>query len=600
MELRLRYLILMVVLVVIVNILATVKIFQSNKLYSQLSLFHKYQHSQLWNTTSSKQKLEFPNKENITSNSSKKLSLKTDNSGNPLIYNYGKNNLSLKGENGSGVILKPKEEEKAKILSEEYNVNVYISDLIPLNRMVPDSRPVGCKNQTFDESYMPQAAAIVTVYNEWPSILLRTIYSIINRTPRNLLKEIIIVDDNSDLEFYKEYLDIYIKDHFDTDLVKLIRLKERGGLIKARMEAIKYVTAEVVCILDSHMEVNINWLQPLLVEIMKNRSTLAMGQLDYINRNTFKYEFNRDYKTRYGFNWDFKFFEQYFRPDQMLNKKVTDTLPGPVIVGAGFAMDVKFFRKIGLYDPKMAIWGGENLELSWRVWCCGGQVLHVFCSHFGHIARYQPYSFPRDRLHTEVYNYKRAADVWLGPYKKYVYNYFPLMRDMDVGDLSDRLRIKNELKCKNFDWYLDNIWPELFRFDVNVTASGELRNKATQRCLDNYKQLYPSRQKLLVIPCSNIILRQGFSITYEKWLRTSLNCISTDCVSKTYCYAVVADCFLGVSNKWEHKDGFVKHLNTGLCLDLEKNFVAILQPCNSKQATQQWSFIQIPIDRKRI
>lgn len=63
-----------------------------------------------------------------------------------------------------------------------------------------------------------------------------------------------------------------------------------------------------------------------------------------------------------------------------------------------------------------------------QVWCCGGQILHVFCSHFGHVARSQPYSFPDDRLHTEVHNYKRAADLWFGPYKKYVYNYFPLMR----------------------------------------------------------------------------------------------------------------------------------------------------------------------------
>lgn len=61
---------------------------------------------------------------------------------------------------------------------------------------------IRCKNQMFDESHMPQAATIITVHNEWPSILLRTIYSIINRTPRKLLKEIIIVDDNSDLGKY--------------------------------------------------------------------------------------------------------------------------------------------------------------------------------------------------------------------------------------------------------------------------------------------------------------------------------------------------------------------------------------------------------------
>ena len=37
------------------------------------------------------------------------------------------------------------------------------------------------------------------------------------------------------------------------------------------------------------------------------------------------------------------------------------------MVGAGFAIDAAYFKEIGTYDDKMKIWGGENLELSWRV-----------------------------------------------------------------------------------------------------------------------------------------------------------------------------------------------------------------------------------------
>lgn len=64
---------------------------------------------------------------------------------------------------------------------------------------------------------------------------------------------------------------------------------------------------------------------------------------------------------------------------------------------------------------------------------CGGQIVHCFCSHIGHIARSQPYSFPEGRKETEIYNYKRAVDVWMGPYKKYVYNAYPSMKVISLA-----------------------------------------------------------------------------------------------------------------------------------------------------------------------
>ena len=40
---------------------------------------------------------------------------------------------------------------------------------------------------------------------------------------------------------------------------------------------------------------------------------------------------------------------------------------GVVMVGPGFAISSQYFREIGTYDDGMKIWGGENLELAWRV-----------------------------------------------------------------------------------------------------------------------------------------------------------------------------------------------------------------------------------------
>ena len=103
--------------------------------------------------------------------------------------------------------------------------------------------------------YLPSTSVIVTVFNEWQSILLRTIHSIYNRTPHNLLKELIIVNDNSSKPELGEQLELYLKSNFDSR-VKLLRLKQRKGLIVARMEGAKMATGEVLVFLDSHMEVN--------------------------------------------------------------------------------------------------------------------------------------------------------------------------------------------------------------------------------------------------------------------------------------------------------------------------------------------------------
>ena len=46
-------------------------------------------------------------------------------------------------------------------------------------------------------------SVVITFYQEWPSILLRTIYSVVIRTEN--LKEIILVDDGNNGKIYKHF-----------------------------------------------------------------------------------------------------------------------------------------------------------------------------------------------------------------------------------------------------------------------------------------------------------------------------------------------------------------------------------------------------------
>uniref|UniRef100_A0A4X2KCF3 Polypeptide N-acetylgalactosaminyltransferase 10 n=1 Tax=Vombatus ursinus TaxID=29139 RepID=A0A4X2KCF3_VOMUR len=79
----------------------------------------------------------------------------------------------------------------------ENGFNIFISDKIALNRSLPDIRHPNCNNKLYLEK-LPNTSIIIPFHNEGWSSLLRTVHSVLNRSPPELVAEIVLVDDFSD------------------------------------------------------------------------------------------------------------------------------------------------------------------------------------------------------------------------------------------------------------------------------------------------------------------------------------------------------------------------------------------------------------------
>jgi len=105
---------------------------------------------------------------------------------------------------------------------------------------------------------------------------------------------------------------------------------------------------------------------------------------------------------------------------------ITNPFPTPTMAGGLFSIDKNYFFEIGSYDVDLKIWGGDNLEMSFRIWQCGGHIEIVPCSHVGHLFRKSsPYTFPGGVNEILNENLVRVALVWMDDWADFYFKFNP-------------------------------------------------------------------------------------------------------------------------------------------------------------------------------
>ncbi|CAH0694646.1 unnamed protein product [Spodoptera exigua] len=385
------------------------------------------------------------------------------------------------GEGGRPVQLSQRELITARELYSLHSYNILVSDKISINRSLPDMRSENpyycfrCKEVHFDLDNLPTATVIIVFHNEAWSTLMRTVMSVLIRSPSTLLQQIILVDDASDRKYLFEELDEAVA---KLDKVKILRNPERKGLVGARLMGARQATGDVLVFLDAHCEVTIGWLEPLL-DRAGSDDVFICPHIDLLSEDTLSYVKSID--AHWGaFSWRLHF--RWLVPSGEVLKKKSENpskpYPTPAMAGGLFAVRKSLFWRLGGYDEGMVIWGAENLELSWRAWQCGARVEITSCSRVGHIfRRHSPYKYPGGVTKVLYANLARAAIVWMDEWADFYFKFNPEVASYrDQQSVANRIELRKNLNCKSFGWYLSNVWPQHF-FPTDDRWFGRIKNE---------------------------------------------------------------------------------------------------------------------------
>ena len=265
--------------------------------------------------------------------------------------------------------------------------------------------------------------------------VIKTIDDIIDNTDYSGLKEIIVIDDCS-------------KEPIKHDQARVIRNSEPLGLIYNRHMAATLADTEAIISIDPHCKVYSGWVLPLLLKLVENYKNISIPMTQVLNPEKWVVDRGKKIGLKTGWNWnlDFSWYD-------------SEGAYTPAIAGHCFAFTKDWFEESDGFDTAMGVWGGENIEFSLKTWLCGGSV-EVVSSRVAHWFK-DAFQYPMDGMQL-FFNKMRVVETWFDDYAGVFYESQGIRRGtVGFGDIDRKLRVKKTLQEKSFQWFLENLQPNL-------------------------------------------------------------------------------------------------------------------------------------------
>ncbi|CAJ1336327.1 unnamed protein product [Effrenium voratum] len=302
---------------------------------------------------------------------------------------------------------------------------------------------------------------------------VQTVQSFCNRTPSEVLQEIIVVDDGS-----KPPLSIELQKRVDPRCRLRVLRHEDGprGLMIAKQTGGDAATGEFIGFYDCHVAPRKGWHAETIQLLQAKSRRLVIPMIGALNIDTWDEIPGGGFvgKCWVNFNADWWWYDD-------------ESDYTPVISGGLVATTRSWWQESGGFDPGMHGWGGENTEQPIRTWLCGGDVLRAKSSVVAHMWRTEAdkRTIARYKIRERYDNVARTAAAWFD-------EFLPKFRSGQTPnvDVTKTLELKKRLECKPFAYFLHRFRKIYLKSGMLPEKVFRIRSRSTNMCLQRRDRAY--------------------------------------------------------------------------------------------------------------